>query len=228
MKNLTGILLAFCISLSSAFVFADSSAKLTKRSEMAASALIAVVNAPDKAIPISLLKKSYCIATIPNVVRAGFIFGVRGGKGIVSCRTNAGWSDPSYVSISGGSWGIQIGVDSTDLIFVFAKANAVARLSQTNFTLGGDASVAAGPVGRNAEAGTDYQLNSEIYAYSRSRGLFAGLTIEGALLKVENGDNQVAYGSVVQAKDLLVTNSISAPQMMWPYLKALESTVPTP
>ena len=210
MKTTAKIFLSLLLSTLTSVSFAQmndyaSTGKLQAKSEDAAKILRDIVAIPDDTIPESLLQKATCIATFPNVIRIGFGFGVRFGKGLVSCRVPGGWSNPSFMKVKGGSWGLQIGASSTDLILVFVKDNAPERLSVGNFTVGGDASVAVGPVGRHLEAGTDYQLNSEIYAYSQSRGLFAGLTIEGALMNVDDSANITTYGRDVDAKKLLTT-----------------------
>ena len=149
--------------------------KLVERALEATTVLGEIMSAPDQGIPGSLLARAGCVAVIPNVRKVGFIFGGRYGRGLVSCRTEGGWSRPSFVSLTGGSFGFQIGVQSTDLVLVFVNREAAERLLGNQFTLGADASVSAGPVGRTAEAGTDVTLRTEIYAYSRSRGAFAGV-----------------------------------------------------
>ena len=174
---------------------ADSAAELVDKSRDAASVLQSMAITSDHAIPLSLLEKSTCVATIPSVVRVGFIFGARYGKGLVSCRVANRWSNPSVVEIKGGSWGFQFGLESVDLVIVFVGNHSVERMSGNNFTLGADAAVAAGPVGRDAQAGTDYKLTSDIYSYSRSKGLFAGIAIQGTVLSVNRDDNARIYGN---------------------------------
>jgi len=216
----------------SALVFMVSFGALAKnlpdlrtKSEAAAAVLREIVQTPDRGIPESLLSQATCIATIPNVIRAGFIFGARFGRGLVSCRVLGQWSNPSYVTLAGGSWGLQIGAESIDLILVFVRPNAAEKFTRNNITLGADASVAAGPVGRDAQAGTDYQLNSEIYSYSRSRGLFAGLTLEGSSLSVDRDANALAYGPTIDARDLLYRSTMTSPKAVTPYLQALRMYV---
>jgi lipid-binding SYLF domain-containing protein len=202
---------------------ADSIESLSERSDNSATILNELVNLTDNAIPISLLEKSVCIATFPGVIRAGFIFGGRYGKGLVSCRTSSGWSLPSYIKVIGGSWGLQIGIESIDLVLVFVSSSAVEKFSKDNFTVGVDATVAIGPIGRDAHAGTDYKLDSEIYSYSRARGLFAGLTIQGAGLVVSHSDNETVYGNT-SAATLLTSDGRVAPSTVSSYVKALELT----
>ncbi len=186
---------------------ANNQKEYMKIANAAAGILEETIHMPDRGIPHSLVSNAKCVASIPNVVSAGLVFGARYGKGLVSCRIDENhWSRPSYLTIAGGSWGLQIGIESTDVILVFMNPNAIELLSHDNFTLGGDASVAAGPIGRNAQMGTDYKLTSEVYSYSRSRGLFAGLTFSGSLLKSDENFNSMAYGSV-PAHQLLSTRS---------------------
>jgi lipid-binding SYLF domain-containing protein len=151
---------------------------------------------PEEQIPPALLKNAQGIAVIPNVIKVGLVVGGRYGKGVLSVRREDGsWSDPVFISITGGSVGWQIGAQSTDVVLVFKSRKSVEGLSKRKFTLGADAGVAAGPVGRQAAAATDAQLKAEIYSYSRSRGLFAGVSLDGAVVKIENDDNALYYRS---------------------------------
>ena len=181
--------------------------KLVQRALEATTTLDEIMSAPDQGIPSSLLARAGCVAVIPNVKKVGFIFGGRYGRGLVSCRTEGGWSRPSFVSITGGSFGFQIGAQSTDFVLVFVNREAANQLLGDNFTLGADASVSAGPVGRTAEAGTDATLRTEIYAYSRSRGLFAGVSLEGANLATDLEANEDAYGAPLGPEELLLNDS---------------------
>lgn len=194
--------------------------QLAERSELAGAVVQSSVSVPETSIPDSLLKRAVCIATFPNVIRAGFVFGARYGKGLVSCRHESGWSQPSYIVVRGGSWGLQAGVESIDLVLVFLQPNAIEVLSKSNFTLGVGASIAAGPVGRNAQAGTDYKLKSEILSYSRSRGLFAGLTLEGSTLRADRSANEVAYGA--KSPEQILSSDGTRVQSINPYVRALE------
>lgn len=160
---------------------------------------IAVINdimrIPDEGMPESLLRNSYAIAIVPNVIKVGFIVGGRRGRGVLLVRTPSGaWSNPSFVTLTGGSLGFQIGAQSTDVILVFKSQRSVDGIVRGKFTLGADAAVAAGPVGRRGEAATDAQLKAEIYSYSRSRGLFAGVSLEGSAIEIDYEDNQKLYG----------------------------------
>lgn len=154
-----------------------------------------IVSIPEKNIPPALLRNAGGIAIIPGVIKAGFILGGRYGTGVLLVRNaKGGWSYPSFISLTGGSIGWQIGVESIDIVLVFKHRRSIDRIVHGKFTLGADASVAAGPVGRQASAATDVQLKSEIYSYSRSRGLFAGIALQGASLQIDEEDNDALYG----------------------------------
>lgn len=165
------------------------------RADNAVRVLREIMMAPDKRVPSDLLNNAYAVAVIPDVIKAGFVIGGRHGVGLVAIKTPDGtWSNPSYISMTGGSIGFQAGVQSTDVILVFRTQRGVDSIVHGKFTLGADASVAAGPVGRDAHAATDAQLKAEIYSYSRSRGLFAGVALDGSVLSIDNDANQAVYG----------------------------------
>jgi lipid-binding SYLF domain-containing protein len=155
-----------------------------------------IMEAPDKAIPTDLLRDAKAIAVIPDVLKVGFVFGGRRGEGLISVKGADGtWSNPSFITLTGGSVGFQAGVSSTDVILVFRTQRGVDSIVDGKFTLGADASAAAGPVGRTATAATDSQLKAEIYSYSRSRGLFAGVALDGAALRIDYDANATIYGA---------------------------------
>lgn len=188
---LTVLLLAALLPIASASASADR----LQRVEDAVKVLDEVMMAPDRAIPKKLLEDAHAIAIIPNVVKASFVLGGRHGKGVIVVRAPDGsWSHPSFISLTGGSVGFQAGIKATDVVLVFRTSRGVDSIVHGKFTLGGDASVAAGPVGRTAEAGTDGQFKAEIYAYSRARGLFAGVALDGAVLAIDHKSNQAVYG----------------------------------
>jgi lipid-binding SYLF domain-containing protein len=176
-----------------------------KRIRESAAVLAEIMNAGDKAIPDDLLGKAQCVGIVPNLKRAGFIVGAKYGKGIITCRTEngAGWSGPATVRIEGGSIGFQIGAGETDVIFIVMNRRGMANLDKDKFTMGGDASAMAGPVGRSAEARTDAMMKAEILSYSRSRGVFAGVSLEGATLRPDNDDNTKVYGKPVTQREIL-------------------------
>ncbi|SFS17357.1 Lipid-binding SYLF domain-containing protein [Dyella sp. OK004] len=154
-----------------------------------------IMEAPDKSIPVDLLKEAHAIAVIPDMIKAGFIFGGRRGEGLISVKGPDGtWSNPSFVTLTGGSVGFQAGVSSTDVILVFRTQRGVDSIVNGKFTLGADAAAAAGPVGRTATASTDSQFKAEIYSYSRSRGLFAGVALDGSALRIDYDANEAIYG----------------------------------
>lgn len=166
-----------------------------KRAQDATRVLNEIMMAPDKRVPNRLIDEAEAIAVIPDVVKAGLVVGGRHGKGLLSVRSpDRTWSNPSYISISGGSIGFQAGVQSTDVILIFRTRRGVDSIVNGKFTLGADAAVAAGPVGRNAQAATDDQLKAEIYSYSRSRGLFAGVALDGSVLAIDKKSNLDVYG----------------------------------
>lgn len=166
------------------------------RAQNAARVLNEIMQAPDKAVPQDLLRDAKAIAVIPDMVKAGFIFGGRRGEGLISVKSPDGtWSNPSFITLTGGSVGFQAGVSSTDVILVFRTQRGVDSIVDGKFTLGADASAAAGPVGRTATASTDAQMKAEIYSYSRSRGLFAGVALDGSALRIDQDANAAIYGS---------------------------------
>jgi lipid-binding SYLF domain-containing protein len=177
----------------------------TKRIHESAVVLGEVMGADDKGIPQDLLEKAQCVGVVPNLKRAGFILGGKYGKGVLTCRTQGvtGWSALSTIRIEGGSIGFQIGAGETDVVFAVMNQRGVDKLMEDKFTLGGDASVMAGPVGRSAEARTDAMMRAEILSWSRSRGIFAGVSLEGATLRPDNDDNEKIYHRSVTQKELL-------------------------
>ena len=172
-----------------------------KLAENAVRVLKEVMEAPDKAIPRDLLENAHAIAVVPDVIKAGLVIGGRHGSGLVTVKTRDGvWSNPAFVSMTGGSIGFQAGVSSTDVILVFRTQRGVDSIVHGKFTLGADASAAAGPVGRSAQASTDAQLKAEIYSYSRARGLFAGAALDGTAITIDNDANQATYGDGVTTR----------------------------
>jgi lipid-binding SYLF domain-containing protein len=181
-----------------------------RRLSDAAAVFTEVMHSPDKGIPQDLLDHSSCIAIVPGMKKAGFIVGAKYGKGYVSCRTHSGWSAPATIRIEGGSVGFQIGATETDIVLLIRNKRGMDRLLSDQFTLGGDASIAAGPVGRDATAQTDAMMHAEILAWSRSRGLFAGVSLEGATLRQDLDDNEKLYGRRLDNREIL-TNGVAPP-----------------
>jgi len=183
-----------------------------QRARDAVAVLDEIMRAPDKAIPQRLLREAHAIAVIPNVVKAGLVLGGRAGKGLISVRSSDGtWSQPSFIKLGGASVGFQAGVQATDVVLVFRSQRGVESIVNGKFTLGADAAVAAGPIGRTAQASTDGELKAEIYSYSRSRGLFAGVALDGAVLAIDHRANQAAYGRNSTPRAIFEGRTDSAP-----------------
>ena len=172
---------------------------------------------PDNGIPEEVLEHAKCVAVVPHMVKGGFIFGGKGGKGVATCRTANGWSAPAFITISGGSWGLQIGVEAVDLVMIIQNEKGMQKLLSSNFQVGADASAAAGPVGRHASAGTDWKMDTEILTYSRAKGAFAGLTLEGASIRQDNDSRHAIYGRKVTTRALLL-GKVPAPSAAQPFL----------
>jgi len=163
-----------------------------------------IMAAPDRGIPEEVLDHAKCIAIVPHMVKGGFIFGAEGGRGVATCRTENGWSAPAFFAITGGSWGFQIGVEGVDLVLIIQNDRGMQRLLGSKFEIGADASAAAGPVGRHASADTDWKLNSEILTYSRARGAFAGVTLNGAAIRRDDDSTEAIYGHDISNHRILM------------------------
>jgi lipid-binding SYLF domain-containing protein len=196
-----------------------------ERCDRAAEVLDEVMGTPEQSIPNDLLSKAESVAIIPGVKKVGLGFGGKYGKGVIVCRTANGWSGPSTVRIEGGSIGFQIGGSSTDVVLLVMNKKGAEKLLESKFTLGADAAVAGGPVGRSAQAQTDAQMHAEILSYSRSRGAFAGVSLEGATLRPDDDDNKKIYGKKVEPKEIL-NGSIAAPPSTAALAKALDKHGP--
>ena len=189
----------------------------TDRLNNATTVLHEIMGMPDKGIPEEVLQHAKCIAVVPHMVKGCFIFGGKGGKGVATCRTSNGWSAPAFITISGGNWGLQIGVEAVDVVMIIQNDKGMQRLLSSNFQVGGDASAAAGPVGRHAEAGTDWKMDTEILTYSRAKGAFAGLTLEGASIRQDNDSRRAIYGRHATTRALLL-GKVPAPAVAQPFL----------
>src|SRR6202041_318096 len=194
------------------------------RTQKAAQVFKEIMNTPDQGIPSGLLESAKCIAIIPGDVKFAFIFGGSYGRGIATCRTEHGWSAPMFVAIDGGSVGYQIGGSSTDLVMLFMNDRALKSLLSDKFKLGADASVAAGPVGRSAAAGTDMKLNAEILSYSRSKGVFVGVSLDGAVVQADKSGDKAMYGHEVDRHDIL-SGKVSVPSSARPLLHEIGESV---
>jgi lipid-binding SYLF domain-containing protein len=197
---------ALAMTLTAASLFARDRPKEIERVNDAAAVFDEIMGIKERTIPQELLDKAECVVIVPGVKKAAFIFGGKYGKGVISCRpeNGEGWSGPSTIRIEGGSFGLQIGGSETDVVMLVMNRRGVDKLLQSKFTLGGDVSVAAGPVGRAAEAQTDAQMHAEILAYSRARGLFAGVSLNGATLRQDETDNRLIYGKQITPKEILL------------------------
>ena len=189
----------------------------TDRLDNAAKVLHEVMGAPDKGIPSEVLDHAKCIAVVPHMVKGGFVVGAEGGKGVATCRTANGWSAPAFFTVAGGSWGLQIGVEAVDVVMIIQNEKGMQKLLESNFQVGGDASAAAGPVGRHAEAGTDWKMDTEILTYSRAKGAFAGLTLEGASIRQDSDSRHAMYGRKVATRALLL-GKVPVPAAARPFL----------
>jgi lipid-binding SYLF domain-containing protein len=185
---------------------AQDKAKLTDRLTDAQGVMNEIMATPDKGIPSSILSGAKCVAVIPAYKKAAFVVGGQYGRGVATCRTPNGWSAPVFIKAEGGSFGWQIGGQSTDLVMIAMNQNAMSDMLKSKFKLGADAAASAGPVGRNAQAGTDWKLNAEFLTYSRSKGLFAGLDLDGTMISQSSDDTRAEYGSDVPFDTILKGN----------------------
>jgi lipid-binding SYLF domain-containing protein len=182
-----------------------------KQASKSAKVLTEIMGVADKGIPQDLLAKAECVAVFPSVVKAGFILGGQGGRGVASCRTPSGWSAPAYFELKGGSVGLQAGGEATDFVLLFMNESGMKSLLSDKFELGGEASVAAGPVGRTSAASTDIKMDAQILSYSRSKGLFGGISLKGSVISPEKSDMEGTYGKGVTAQTVLAANKSRAP-----------------
>src|ERR1041385_804022 len=216
------IFIGFCVvvSLAISSFAAESKMKTADRVKAASTVLEEIESAPDQGIPEEVLGSAQCVAVVPTMIKGGFIVGARFGRGVASCRTPKGWSAPAFFTIKGGSFGLQIGAQAVDLVMLIMNDNGMKNLLSSQFKLGADASVAAGPVGRHAAADTDWKLKAQVLSYSRARGLFAGLALNGAVIEQDKGSTREFYGRMVPFKTAL-TGTIPAPSNAYPFLNTL-------
>ena len=225
MRNFLVLLVLFCfltpiLSADEDTKAAEANTKASGRIEAAGTVLDEIQAAPDQRIPEEVLGSAECVAVVPSLLNGGFVFGGRYGKGVASCRTPKGWSAPAFFTIGGGSFGLQIGGQATDLIMLIMNKGGMDNLLSSKFKLGADASAAAGPVGRHASADTDWKMRAEVLTYSRSRGLFAGIELAGAVIKQDKGSTREFYGRLVPFKTTL-KGDIEAPKAAYPFLSTL-------
>lgn len=219
MRALIGTLTA--LSLSVSVVGADLSTAEAKRVQEAATVLKEIHAIPDRDVPQDLWDKAECVLVVPGMKKAAFIIGGEYGKGLMSCRNNGVWSAPIFMRIGKGSWGLQIGAQSIDLVLLVMNRTGIDKLLGNKVTLGAEASIAAGPVGRDARAATDAQMKAEILSYSRTQGLFAGINLSGGVVQSDEDDNTDLYGANVAPRDVLFSGNVKAPAVTDSFMAAL-------
>ncbi|HKT87092.1 MAG TPA: lipid-binding SYLF domain-containing protein [Candidatus Sulfotelmatobacter sp.] len=220
MKKL--LLLMLVVSLCS-FAFADDQpreSKATDRVQSAADVLNEIQSAPDSGIPEEILSRAECVAVVPSMLKGGFIVGAKYGRGLASCRTPKGWSAPAFFTVTGGSFGFQIGGQAVDLVMLIMNDDGMQHLLSSKVALGADASVAAGPVGRHAEGNTDWKMRAQVLTYSRARGVFAGVSLNGAVIKQDKDSTREFYGHMVTFRAAL-TGEVPPPAGANPFLTTL-------
>ena len=217
------LFLVGALALTSANLSAESGRQeSTERLQLASDTLKAMIDTPDKGIPEEVLGNAKCIVVIPHLVKGGFVLGAEHGRGVATCRTSDGWSAPAFVSIGGGSWGLQIGVEGVDLVMLVMNDNGLQHMLSSKFKIGADASASAGPVGRHASAGTDWKMDSEILTYSRSKGAFAGISLDGAVLQQDEDSTRAMYRSQPSFRATL-GGKVHAPQSTLAFIHAVSS-----
>src|SRR3954451_21492787 len=195
----------------------DAKERLTNAGQI----LDEVMSSPDKGIPQEVIDNAKCIAVVPNLIKGAFFFGGKHGRGVATCRTATGWSAPAFISVGGGSWGLQIGAQSIDLVMTIMNDQGMQRMLSNKFQVGGDAAAVAGPVGRHASAGTDWKADSEILTYSRAKGLFAGISLTGAVVQQDDDSTKTMYRKMISQKTIL-SGSTSAPSSATSFLAAVK------
>jgi SH3 domain-containing YSC84-like protein 1 len=211
------------VSLCSLMFAADEPAKESKatdRVQASADVLNEIESAPDSGIPQEILGRAECVAVVPSMLKGGFVVGAKYGRGLASCRTPKGWSSPAFFTVKGGSFGFQIGGQAVDLVMLIMNNEGMQRLLSSQVALGADASVAAGPVGRHAEGNTDWKMRAQVLTYSRARGVFAGVSLNGAVLKQDKDSTRDFYGHMVTFKAAL-TGEVEPPAAANPFLSTL-------
>jgi lipid-binding SYLF domain-containing protein len=214
------LFLVLIVSLGSFAFAADEETKVTDRVQAAADVLSEIQGAPDKGIPQEVLGSAECVAVVPSMLKGGFIVGAKYGRGLASCRTPKGWSAPAFFVVTGGSFGFQIGGQAVDLVMLIMNKDGMKHLLSSEFALGADASVAAGPVGRHAEGNTDWKMRAEVLTYSRARGLFAGVSLNGAQIKQDKDSTREFYGRMVPFRTSLI-GEIDPPEGANAFLRVL-------
>src|SRR6476659_2473343 len=221
MKKTISLLLMSCVVMMGTYAWAGSNSEdSVERLQSSVEVLHSIMSTPDKSIPEEVLSNAKCILVVPNLIKGGFLLGGKHGRGVATCRTADGWSAPAFVSVGGGSAGLQIGVEGVDLVMLVMNDQGFQHLLSSKFELTGEGSVAAGPVGRHASAGTDWKMNTQMLTYSRSRGVFAGLTLEGAVIEQDNDSTRAIYGKSMTFRNVLSGN-VATPKSAEPFMKAV-------
>lgn len=191
-----------------------------KRLDKSAEVLNEIMQTPDKAIPNKIMEEAECVAVVPSMVKIAVGFGGNHGKGVATCKTARGWSAPAPITITGGSWGLQLGGQAVDLVMIVTNEKGMQQLLSSKFKIGADASAAAGPVGRTAAANTDWKMKAEVLTYSRARGIFAGVDLNGSAITQDKDETHVLYGKSVPFEDILA-GKVPAPSGSAPFLSAV-------
>src|SRR5579872_1965137 len=221
MKQTMSLLLISVMAMVGTYAFAGSAREdSVDRLQRSVTVLHAIMATPDKGIPEEVLSNAKCILVVPDLIKGGFVFGGKHGRGVATCRTAEGWSAPAFVSVGGGSWGLQIGIEDVDLVMLVMNDQGLQHLLSSKFELTGEGSVAAGPVGRHASAGTDWKMNTEMLTYSRSKGVFAGLTLEGAVVEQDNDSTRAIYGRHMEFRNIL-SGKVATPRSAEPFMRAI-------
>jgi len=221
MKKTISLLLMSFMGIVGTYAWAGSAREDTvDRLQKSVAVLHAIMSTPDKGIPEEVLSNAKCILVVPDLIKGGFILGGKHGRGVATCRTAEGWSAPAFVSLSGGSAGLQIGVEGVDLVMLVMNDQGFQHLLSSKFELTGEASGAAGPVGRHASAGTDWKMSTEMLTYSRSKGAFAGLTLEGAVVRQDDDSTRAIYGKNMKFRNIL-SGKASTPKSADAFMKAV-------
>jgi lipid-binding SYLF domain-containing protein len=220
-KKLLAVCLASALGFLGSNAWAGTAGEDTvKRLKLSTDVITALMTTPDNGIPEEVLDNAKCMIVVPHLIKAGFIFGGKHGRGIATCRTSSGWSAPAFVSVSGGSWGLQIGVEGVDLVMLIMNDQGLQHLLSSKFKISGEGSAAAGPVGRHASAGTDWKLNTEMLTYSRAKGVFAGLTLEGAVVEQDDDSTRAIYHKNLPFRRVLSGQSLT-PVVAEEFMKAV-------
>jgi lipid-binding SYLF domain-containing protein len=201
---------------------ADLSTKESERIREAATVLKEIHAVPDKDIPQELWSRAECVIVVPSLKKAAFVIGGEYGKGLMSCRHSGEWSAPIFMQVGKGSWGLQIGAQSIDLVLLVMNASGMEKMLRNKVSLGAEASIAAGPVGRDARAATDAQMKAEILSYSRTQGLFAGINLSGGVVRPDVEDNADLYGPQVSPRDVVMAGTVKPPAVTEPFMTALK------